>query len=178
DLKNVTLYLAGGAPGRSGYPGYGAQGCPCQYRNWQFTRHIPETRRVCEPAPVPHPGPSPTPSPSPLPPVCHDEIVYVDQVVDHYRADGVPGTNGQEVQANYGSTGSVTLIPSNRPTSAEAPTAQIAASQLPFAVTLTQDNWATASGAQSLFAPGSVVADGYRYYAGRSVVPVRIVWNA
>ena len=31
---------------------------------------------------------------------------------------------------------------------------------------------------QALFAPGSVVANGYTYYAGRTIAPVKIVWNA
>jgi hypothetical protein len=179
DLRNVSLYLAGGAPGRSGYPGLGQQGCACEYRHWEFTRHIPETRRVCQDPPPPHPTPGPSPSPVPSPtPVCHDEIVYVDQVVDHYCYDGVSGTNGQVFQGNYGSTGSVTLIPTTRPTNPEDPSASTTVGQLPLAVTLTQDRWATGSGAQALFARGSVVADAYRYYAGRTVQPVRIVWNA
>src|SRR6185295_7466867 len=102
----------------------------------------------------------------------------VDQRVDHYCTDGRDGRDGSIPQGSYGRTGSVTLIPTDKPTTPEFPTATFAVGQMPFSTTLTQDNWATGTGAQSLFAPGSVIADSYRFYAGRTIAPIKVIWKA
>jgi hypothetical protein len=94
--------------------------------------------------------------------------------------DGRRGYEGQN--APHGSDGwatPLTLIAQLAPLDPTSPTATLSVPKVEQAPpTLTDNRWIQGRGAAGLLAPGSVVQDAYRLYAGRIVSRLDLVWQA
>jgi len=167
-LKQISI---DSTPGTGGAPGYGApgdDGCRCDVREWNVPVQV--CHQVTPPAPV-HSG---TPAPTPTPTTVCDTVQE-----RHVCEDGRHGDNGANFAGGAsGQYGSATLIQSLTPLTPTNPNGGAQMGSLPAQMTLTIDNFATATGAAALFAPGSVIQDTYSYWAGRKTVQTSVVWNA
>ena len=154
DLKNVLVDASGGRGGlTAALPGRGGRGCACSVYSWNYDY------QVCEHHPNQHD-------------TCH--MVHER----HYCHEGANGRDGSYQDGGNGSTGGITLIRSDKPDGADRPEVAVPVGMLPYRDTLTLDHWSTLAGAAGVLAPGSRVADTYTLWAGRSVNPVSVLWNA
>ena len=177
DIKNLRSIFVDASPGRGGIAGtagYGGASCGCRFHHWEVPVNVCHQVTPPPAPPQPHPGPSASPQPVPPP-----QIVCQILPEGHDCRDGDPGNMGRSApNGSSGQFGSAVLINNPGPLSPTQPSASVLVGTFPAQVTLTADIWATAAGAEQLFAPGSAISDTYRYWAGRKSVPVSLVWNA
>jgi hypothetical protein len=150
DLRNILVRANGGQGGRGGRGGYGANGCRCPRNYWTVKTCTGTGKdRKCK------------------------ETSYS-------CTDGRDGRNGGDgLDGRIGATGQLTLI--NRstllPTDVPTQTATLEAwQQQP--IELSQNRWATTTGANNLFAPGSTIADRYTLLEERVERTVKLQWQA
>ncbi|MEL7349946.1 MAG: collagen-like protein [Cyanobacteria bacterium P01_A01_bin.116] len=88
--------------------------------------------------------------------------------------DGRRGRKGED-----GQTGRVRLIQQSEPLAADNPDMESAIATFSTApISLSRNLWETRSGAQSLFAIGSVIDDDYDRYTGRVDQQFQLIWDA
>lgn len=93
--------------------------------------------------------------------------------------DGQDGRSGQMGHdGERGQAGYLTVINQLEPLAADAPSQTVRLSELSDrTLNLSRNLWRTQRGAAALLAPGSVVQDQYREFAGRLEKQVQVVWD-
>ncbi|MBE9004321.1 collagen-like protein [Fortiea sp. LEGE XX443] len=151
DLRKVLVRAIPGEGGRGGRGGNGAAGCSCSTRSWEV--------ETCEGTP----GTS----------------SYKCRKKTYTCYDGKHGSNGSNGKnGSTGRLGVLSIVQSKEPLATEIPSANIPITELPgkqFA--LSKNKWNFRTGATSLLAPGSIIADEYREFEQRLEETVQIVWQ-
>jgi hypothetical protein len=141
DLRKVLVFAAPGKGGRGGRGGSGTPGCICSTRSWEV--------ETCEGTP----GTS----------------SYKCKKKTYRCYDGKYGSSGSDGKnGSTGRLGILSLVQSKEPLAAEIPSVNIPLTELTgkqFA--LSKNKWNLRTGATSLLAPGSIVADEYREFEQR-----------
>ncbi|MBW4645748.1 MAG: collagen-like protein [Goleter apudmare HA4340-LM2] len=151
DLRQILVRASGGKGGRGGRSGYGGEGCNCRTRRWEI--------ETCEGTPG-TPGHKCTKKTY----RCHD------------GRDGEYGINGSN--GNQGRLGTLSIIQGKEPLASDMPTLQSAITELSGKkLDLSKNKWNIRTGAVSLLAPGSVIADEYREFAQRLEGSFQLVWQ-
>lgn len=152
NVSQVSVNAVGGKGGQPGKTGIGGKGCQCSQPYW--------TIQTC----TGNPGDS----------------NYNCTTREFNCRDGNDGKNGRTGRTGKdGLLGKLTLINLNKPLEPDQPVATIPMSQLKDkGFILSQNTWETRSGAVSLFAPGSVIADQYLALVERLERSFLLVWNA
>ncbi|MGG6293498.1 hypothetical protein ACQ4M4_03655 [Leptolyngbya sp. AN02str] len=152
DVRQVYVNAAAGRAGRGGLGGQAGPGCNCDRRFWEI--------ETCTGTPG-----------------TADYRCSVRRFTCTDGSNGRVGSNGNN--GRTGTIGELTLINRAEPLSAEQPQAAAPLSQLlGQSISLSKDLWDVRQGATGLLAPGSVVANEYREYAGRVEATVQLVWQA
>ncbi|TVP63289.1 MAG: collagen-like protein [Nodularia sp. (in: Bacteria)] len=151
DLQKVSARTNPGEGGRGGRGGSGAFGCRCHRRSWEI-----ET--------------------------CTGTRGKPDYKCTkrRYRCyDGRTGSNGNHgSHGSRGRLGTLSLINSSEPLAADNPTLKLPMSQLiGEQFNLSKNKWNIRQGANSLLAPGSVIADEYREFEQRLETTFQLVWQ-
>jgi hypothetical protein len=151
DLRKIFVRSAGGEGGRGGRGGYGGVGCNCRPRSWEI--------ETCQGTPG-------TPGYK-----CTKKL---------YRCrdgrDGEYGNNGKD--GNQGRLGTLSIIPGKEPLAGDLQTLQLAVSELTGKqFNLSKNKWNIRTGAASLLAPGSAIADEYREFEQRLEGDFKLVWQ-
>ncbi|MGK7873633.1 MAG: collagen-like protein [Xenococcaceae cyanobacterium] len=151
-LRQISVLAAGGKGGQPGNGGNGGKGCKCPKPYWNL--------ETC----TGRPGSSNY--------SCTTRE-FSCQDGDDGRNGGV-GRNGRD-----GRPGSLTLINRNQPLTPDRLIASVAMSELKDrGFILSRNKWETRSGAASLLAPGSVIADQYLELVERLERSFLLTWNA
>jgi hypothetical protein len=151
DVRKISVRSEGGEGGRGGRGAYGGHGCNCDRRRWE--------RKTCTGTPG-----------SP------DYKCKTQKFSCTDGRDGSSGSNGSD--GRKGRLGTLTLINRKEPLPADTPTTTLSISELrDKVVTLSKNKWNTRTGAASLLAAGSVIADEYREFVERIEGSFQLVWN-
>ena len=151
-LAQIYVVATGGEGGEPGQGGEGGEGCQCASSYWN--------QESC------------TGKPGRDNYNCTTEEF---QCQDGY--DGRKGRSGR--QGKQGQLGTLTLINLDKSLTPDRPVATIALSQLKDrGFTLSKNEWETKTGAVSLLAPGSAIADRYQELVNRLESTVLLVWDA
>jgi hypothetical protein len=151
-LSAISVQSIGGRGGRGGLGGSGGQGCRCTFPSWPHERctTIKVDGKTVE--------------------ECQTE--YFQCFDGRDGVDGGPGGYGPD-----GSMGQLVLIPQLTPLAADQPSESIPLNELTQrSMALSLNRWQTKSGARSLLAPGSIIADSYQEYVDRLERTVEVVW--
>ncbi|BAY16428.1 hypothetical protein NIES21_22560 [Anabaenopsis circularis NIES-21] len=151
DLRKILVRATPGEGGRGGRGGNGASGCNCRRRSWEV--------ETCKGTP----GSS-------------DYKCTKKRYRCHDGRDGSNGSDGSD--GRTGRLGVLSIVNSKEPLAAETPNiklsiAELTGKQFP----LSKNKWNLRTGATSLLAPGSMVADEYREFAQRLEESFQIVWQ-
>jgi hypothetical protein len=151
DLRNISVRATGGKGGRGGRGGNGTKGCQCRRRSWEV--------KTCEGTPG---------SPDYK---CTDKTYRCSD-----GSDGRDGSDGSD--GSQGRLGTLSIVNSKEALAADNPTVQLAISELiNKPVNLSKNKWNQRTGATSLLAPGSAIADNYREFEQRLEEAFQIVWQ-
>ena len=151
DLRQIAVRATGGEGGRAGRAGKSGYGCDCDRHEWEV--------ETC------------TGTPGSSDYKCNTRRFYCQDGKNGRK--GSSGKNGKK-----GSLGTLTLINRKEPLAADAPTIKVRMPELKDKVfTLSKNIWNTRTGAGSLLAPGSAIADEYREFVERLESPFQLVWN-
>ncbi len=150
-LAKITVYSEGGRGGRAGRPGNFGRGCRCSEPQWRVRRCSKDSNGK---------------------ETCTENMYYCN--------DGQNGRAGQAKENGYtGGRGHLTLIPSLNPLPTESREAQINVGQiLATKISLVSQVWQDFGGALQLFAPGSILADGYTKFMGMRTFSYIFGWTA
>ncbi|WP_414552655.1 collagen-like protein [Anabaena sp. CCY 0017] len=151
DLQKIFADTNPGEGGRGGRGGSGAYGCRCRRRSWEI-----ET--------------------------CTGTRGKPDYKCTkrRYRCyDGRTGSNGNNGRnGSRGRLGRLSIINSKESLAADNPTLKLPISQLiGQKFNLSKNKWNLRQGANSLLAPGSVIADEYREFAQRLEKSFQLIWQ-
>jgi hypothetical protein len=154
ELSSIFVQADGGRGGRGGLGGTGGLGCQCAFPSWSHRRC---TMTKVDGKPVRE---------------CH---------LEHFQCfegrNGMNGGNG--TYGRDGSIGQLILIPQLTPLAADQPSESIPLNQLTQQpIVLSLNRWQTKSGARSLLAPGSIIADNYQEFTDRIERTVEFVWDS
>lgn len=151
DLKSILVRSQGGEGGRGGRGGDGARGCRCRRRSW--------TVESCS-------GKKGT-----------DSYKCKKRRYRCYQgSDGRDGRDGRD--GGRGSSGILSLIKGKQQLTPDNPKTELNFLELQNkSIRLSKNRWVTRSGAVSLLAPGSVIADKYREFDKRIERDFQIVWQ-
>lgn len=150
-LKNIAVRASGGDGGRAGRAGKAGYGCECDRHYWE--------EKVC------------TGTPGSSDYKC---------VTQRYSCrDGSNGRKGSSsTNGSTGNKGRLVLINQKEPLAPDAPEIRVPMSQLQEkSFKLSQNRWRTQTGATSLLAPGSIIADEYKEFVDRWETSLQVVWN-
>ena len=151
-LAQIYVTATGGEGGEPGQGGEGGEGCQCSSSYWN--------QQSC----TGKPG--------------RDDY---NCTTEEFRCqDGYEGRRGRSGRkGKQGRLGNLTLINLDKSLTPDRPIATIAIAQLrDRGFTLSKNEWETKTGATSLFAPGSVIADRYQELVNRVESTVLLVWDA
>lgn len=151
DLKKILVRANSGSGGRGGRGGSGSAGCRCTVSSWQKTE--------CT-------GTAGTPS-------------YQCKTKNYYCTDGSYGRNGSNgADGKQGRLGILSLVKGKELLPQEIPTARLSLSELAARpLKLRKNIWIPRSGASSLLAPGSIIADGYREFERQLEANIKLDWQ-
>ncbi|MBD2489693.1 collagen-like protein [Aulosira sp. FACHB-615] len=151
DLRKILVRTNPGEGGRGGRGGNGTAGCNCRRRSWEV--------QTCKGTP----GSS-----------------DYKCTKKRYRCyDGRNGSNGSDgSDGNTGRLGVLSIVNSKEPLAADTPSIklsipELAGKQFP----LSKNKWNLRTGAASLLAPGSIIADEYREFDQRLEESFQLVWQ-
>ncbi|MDZ4660866.1 MAG: hypothetical protein SGJ18_04530 [Pseudomonadota bacterium] len=151
DIKNISrisVISDGGQGGRSGRAGHGGRGCHCSLSQWKVRK-------------------------------CTNDGKCTDT---YYSCrDGDSGSNGRVIGSNGsdGAWGALTLIPSLNPLPPESREAAISFKDLLGSEPILSVNlWQQKSGAQQLFAAGSVISNSYNEFISGKNYKYTFAWNS
>ena len=152
DLQQVSILSSGGTGGAPGAGGNGGSGCQCEQPFW--------TEQSCSGKP--------------------GQAGFSCTTIEYTCQNGATGKEGRSGnQGRDGQPGNLTLINSNRPLGEDIAAATVSFSELKDrGFTLSRNQWETRTGAGSLFAPGSIIADQYVELTERVEKSILLVWNA
>ncbi|MBD2666791.1 hypothetical protein B6N60_04789 [Richelia sinica FACHB-800] len=151
DLRTISVQGGGGEGGRGGRGGLGTEGCQCRRRRWQV--------KTCKGTPG---------SPD------HKCTEKTYRCTD--GSDGVDGRDGKD--GSRGSLGRLWLVKGQQPLADDTPTFTATLSQLASKkVNLSKNQWLSKNGADSLLAPGSVIADQYYEFNQRLEANFQLIWQ-
>jgi hypothetical protein len=152
NLRQIYVVAAAGKPGEGGKGGNGNQGCQCPQPYW--------TVETCTGKP--------------------GSAGYSCTTEEFRCQNGNDGTDGRDGKpGREGKIGSLTLINLNQPLTPDRLAATVPMSELKEkGVALSRNLWETRTGAASLFAPGSIIADRYRELVKRQENSVVLIWSA
>ncbi len=151
-LQQIQVVASGGKGGEPGRGGSGGKGCKCTQSYWN--------QEVC----TGKPG-----SPD-----------YSCTTKEFKCQDGYDGRNGRNGRKGRdGSLGTLTLINLDKPLVPDSPSATVTVADLKDrGFTLSRNEWENRTGAASLLAPGSIIADRYKELVRRIEHNVILVWDA
>ncbi len=150
DLRSILVRSVGGEAGRGGRGGDGARGCRCRRRSW--------TVKSCT-------GKKGTDSYK-----CKKRTYRCYSGSD--GRDGYDGKNGKRGRLGY-----LRLVKGKTQLAADNPKALLNFSELQDkSIRLSKNRWIVRSGAVSLLAPGSVIADKYSEFDRRIERDFQVVW--
>ncbi|MDJ0650096.1 MAG: collagen-like protein [Xenococcaceae cyanobacterium MO_188.B19] len=151
-LQDIYVVASGGAGGTGGAGGAGGAGCECPTSYWN--------QQTC----TGKPGSS----------------KYSCTTREYQCRDGFEGRSGRDGRnGRNGRLGVLTLINLDKSLAPDQPQATITLAQLKDrGFTLSQNEWETRTGAASLLAPGSIIADQYQELIARHEHTVLLVWDA
>ncbi|MGV0103881.1 Collagen-like protein [Nostoc sp. DSM 114160] len=151
DLRNISVRATGGEGGRGGRGGNGTEGCHCHRRRWEV--------KTCKGTPG---------SPDYK---CTEKVYRCSD-----GSDGRDGSDGSD--GSQGRLGTLSIVNSKEPLAADTPTVQLAMSELVNKqFHLSKNKWNQRTGAASLLAPGSAIADDYLEFEQRLEEAFQIVWQ-
>lgn len=151
DLQKIFVRANGGEGGRGGRGGRGAVGCNCRRQSWEV--------ETCEGTPG-------TPSYK-----CNKRTYRCDD-----GKDGSSGNNGSD--GSRGRLGTLSIIKGKESLPGDMQTLQVGISELTGKqFNLSKNKWNLRTGATSLLAPGSVIADEYREFDQRLEATVQVLWQ-
>ena len=152
NLAQIYVVAAGGEGGEPGQGGAGGEGCKCATSYWN--------QQSCKGKP--------------------GREDYSCTTVEFQCEDGYDGRQGRTGrQGKPGRLGTLTLINLDKSLTPDRPKATIALAQLKDrGFTLSKNEWETKTGAASLFAPGSIIADEYQELVNRVESTILLVWDA
>lgn len=152
DLKKISVRSNAGRGGRNGRKGVGGDGCKCRVRNWE--------RKTCKGTPG-------TP----------DYSCKTNKFSCTDGSDGSDGSDGRE--GKDGKIGTLTLVNRKETLVPEQPNATVMMSELNNKVfSLSKNKFQIRTGAGSLLASGSIIADQYREFVERLETSFQVVWQA
>lgn len=156
DLRRITIDSSPGRGAPGGYGGRGAPGCLCPDPHIERRVCIDRTDKKTK------------------------KTVTECRTVSYRCEDGAHGHDGRNGQPGRdGLPGKLTLIPRMRPLRPAIERRVIDIRDITRRTwTLSRNRWVERDGALALLAPGSVVADEYRLFAGRTTVRHRFRWRA
>ncbi len=151
-LQDIYVVASGGAGGTGGTGGAGGAGCQCPTSYWN--------EQTC----TGKPGSS----------------KYSCTTSEYKCRDGFEGRSGRNGRnGRSGRLGVLTLINLDKSLAPDQPQATISLAQLKDrGFTLSKNEWETRTGAASLLAPGSIIADQYQELTARHEHTVLLVWDA
>ncbi|MBA3923995.1 MAG: collagen-like protein [Nostocaceae cyanobacterium] len=151
DLKQVNVRSLNGREGRGGRGANGGTGCRCHQHHWE--------KRTSTGTPG-------------TPEHKYEEHKYS-------CTDGNKGSDGSDgADGSKGSLGTLTIIHQKEPLKVEVPNVTVSISDLNKQVfNLSKNKWQMLTGAVSLLAPGSIIADEYREFVEQIPASVQVVWN-
>ena len=151
-LKQIYVIAAGGEGGEPGNGGEGGVGCECDRPYWN--------EETC----FGKPGSS----------------NYSCTTEEFQCTDGYSGRKGRDARKGRdGKIGNLTLINLDKSLSPDFPEVTAPISELKGrGFTLSKNIWQSRNGAAALFAPGSIIADGYKELVARHEHSVLLVWDA
>lgn len=152
NLKQIYVNAIGGKGGQPGQGGVGGKGCNCAKPYWTLV--------TCTGKP--------------------GDSDYSCSTREFRCRDGQDGRNGSSGRkGREGGLGKLTLVNLNKPLVGDQPTATVAMSDLKEkGYILSRNQWETRSGAASLFAPGSAIAEQYLALVERVERSFLLIWNA
>jgi len=152
DLKQIYVIAAGGEGGAAGKAGSGGDGCQCDRPYWNEETCFGE------------PG-----SPN-----------YSCTTQEFQCTDGYSGKKGRDGRKGRdGKIGTLTLINLDKSLAPDMPEVTAPISELKGrGFTLSRNIWQNKEGADSLFAPGSIIANKYKELVARHEHSVLVVWDA
>ncbi|MBW4562445.1 MAG: collagen-like protein [Mojavia pulchra JT2-VF2] len=151
DLRNVFVRATGGEGGRGGRGGNGGVGCNCRQRSWEV--------ETCQGTPG-----TPSYKCTKKRYRCHD------------GRDGRYGNSGSN--GSRGRLGTLSIIKGKESLVDDIPTLQTPISELTGKqFNLSKNKWNLRTGAASLLAPGSVIADEYREFDQRLEGTFQLIWR-
>ena len=151
-LKQIYVQASGGNGGAPGKGGNGGGGCQCTQPYWTVESCTGE------------PG----------------GLDYACSTIEFRCFNGEDGQNGRTGRpGRQGDLGSLTLINSNQPLAPDRLSASVSMAELKDrGFNLSKNVWENRTGAASLFAPNSVIADQYLELVERIENSVVLIWNA
>ncbi|VEP17014.1 conserved hypothetical protein [Hyella patelloides LEGE 07179] len=151
-LQQIYVVASGGEGGEPGQGGQGGQGCQCPVSNWN--------EQTCKG----RPGSS----------------KYSCTTTELQCVDGYDGRTGRAgIAGRNGRLGTLTVINLDKSLTPDRPQATLTMGELQDrGFTLSRNEWETKTGATSLLAPGSIVADEYQELVARHEHTVLLVWDA
>ena len=151
-LQQIYVIASGGEGGEPGKGGTGGAGCKCPTSYW--------SQQTC----TGKPGSS----------------EYSCTTREYQCRDGFEGRRGRDGrQGRNGRLGVLTLINLDKSLQPDQTQATITVGQLKDrGFTLSKNEWETRTGAASLLAPGSIIADEYQELVARHEHTVLLVWDA
>ena len=152
DLKQIYVVATGGEGGAPGLGGQGGEGCSCPVPHWN--------EQTCKGKP--------------------GSSNYQCTTIEHKCYDGHDGRIGRDGRpGRTGRLGNLTVINLDRALTEDQPGTTIPLGELKQrGFTLSRNEWASKTGATSLLAPGSLVADNYKELVARHEHSVLLVWEA
>jgi hypothetical protein len=151
DLRKILVRATGGESGRGGRGGNGAEGCRCRKRDWEI--------ESCT-------GTSGSP----------DYKCTKKTYRCHDGRDGQDGSDGSS--GKRGSLGVLSIIKGKETLAVDNPSVTKAISELGSQqFNLSKNKWNLRTGATSLLAPGSIIADEYREFDKRLEGTFQLVWQ-
>ncbi len=152
DLKQIYVVATGGEGGQAGIGGQGGAGCNCPVPNWN--------EQTCKGKP--------------------GSSNYKCTTTEHKCYDGYDGRVGRDGRpGRQGRLGNLTLINLDRALTQDQPEKTVTVGELQQrGFTLSRNEWENKTGATSLLAPGSLVADEYKELVARHEHSVLLVWES
>lgn len=152
DLKQIYVVATGGEGGEPGIGGKGGEGCNCPVPHWN--------EQSCKGKP--------------------GNSNYKCTTIEHKCLDGYSGRTGRDGRTGRtGRLGNLTVINLDRSLTPDQPEKTITVAELQDrGFTLSRNEWESKTGATSLLAPGSLVADEYKELIARHEHSVLMVWEA
>ncbi|MBE9206015.1 collagen-like protein [Nostoc sp. LEGE 06077] len=151
DLRKILVRATPGEGGRGGRGGNGTAGCNCRRRSWDV--------ETCKGTP----GSS-------------DYKCTKKRYRCYDGRNGSDGSDGRE--GSNGRLGVLSIVNGKEPLAADTPSIKLSITELTGKqFTLSKNKWNLRTGATSLLAPGSVIADEYREFEQRLQESFQLVWQ-